>query len=205
VISPTPFQTKEGMEVGADIGISYHLDPAKVSTIFQKYRKGVGEITDIFIRNHVRDALNTVTSTLKVEDVYGLGKAKLINDVQTMVTQMVEPIGIMVDKIYLIGSFRLPKQVTKALNAKLEATQRAQQRENEVAEAKAEANKKIAQSEGKAKSILTVAKAQAEANSILAKSLTKNLVEYEKIKRWNGQLPKVSGSGTGILMNMGDK
>ena len=33
------FQTKEGMEVGADLGISYHVDRSKVSILFQKYRR----------------------------------------------------------------------------------------------------------------------------------------------------------------------
>ena len=50
------FQTQEGLGVNADIGISYHIDTDKVSLIFQKYRKGVDEITDIYLRNMVRDA-----------------------------------------------------------------------------------------------------------------------------------------------------
>ena len=33
------FQTREGLTVGADIGVSYHIDPTKVSSIFEKYRK----------------------------------------------------------------------------------------------------------------------------------------------------------------------
>ena len=56
------FQTTEGMSVNADVGISYHIKPSKVTTVFLKYRKGVDEITDIFLRNIVRDALNTAAS-----------------------------------------------------------------------------------------------------------------------------------------------
>ena len=41
--------------------------------------------------------------------------------------------------IYTIGDFRLPPRVVEAINAKIEATQLAQQRENEVREAEAEA------------------------------------------------------------------
>ena len=35
------FQTVEGMNVGADVGISYAVNGEKVSTIFEKYRKGI--------------------------------------------------------------------------------------------------------------------------------------------------------------------
>ena len=37
----------------------------KVTDIFQKYRKGIDEITDIYIRNEVRDAMIKVTLIVK--------------------------------------------------------------------------------------------------------------------------------------------
>ena len=59
--------------------------------------------------------------------------------------------------------------------------------------------KDIAKAEGEAKSLLTKAKAEAEANRIISNSLTPTLVEYEKIKQWNGILPQVQGSGASIV------
>ena len=44
------FQTSEGLSVNTDVGISYHLDSVKIPQIFQKYRKGIDEITHIYIR-----------------------------------------------------------------------------------------------------------------------------------------------------------
>ena len=194
------FQTKEGMEVGADIGVTYKLDPKKINTIFQKYRKGVEEITDIFLRNYVRDSLNSVASNMAVESVYGSGKTKLMEDVQKKVSNQVSEEGIIIEKIYLLGSFRLPKIVITALNAKVKATQQAQQRENELREAEAEAKKKIAEAEGTARSIIVKADAQAKANRKIAGSLSSALVEYKKIEKWNGVLPKVSGSKSMIML-----
>ena len=194
------FQTSEGMQVGADIGISYHLDPDSVPKIFQKYRKGIDEITNVYLRNHVRDALNKVSSTMRVEDLYGKKKSEFMENVVRIVKNKVSDIGIDIDEIYLIGSFRLPQTVVMALNRKLEATQMAQQRQNEVAQARAEADKKIENARGEAESILTVAKAQADANRILAQSLTPNLVKYKQIERWNGVLPKITGNKSVIPM-----
>jgi hypothetical protein len=37
------------------------------------------------------------------------------------------------------------------------------------------------------------AEAQAKANELLARSITGTLVQYEMTKRWNGQMPQVTG------------
>ena len=207
------FQTKEGMQVGADVGITYSLDPKKISTIFSKYRRGVDEITDTFLRNYVRDAFNAHASTMAVESVYGEGKAKLLSEVEESVRTQVASIGINVEKIYLVNTFRLPETVTEALNRKIEATQRAEQRENELREAEAQAKKNVAEAEGKAKvqvamaeaegtSILIKAKAEAEANSVISKSLDSKLIQYERVKRWDGVMPKVvGGENTSLLID----
>lgn len=194
-------QTKEGMEVTCDIGISYHIEIDKISFIFQKYRKGVEEITDIYLRNMVRDALVAEASMLPVEAVYGSGKADLIAKAQKSVTDQCKEIGIVVENIYLIGSFRLPPQVIEALNSKISATQKSEQRENEIREARAAAEKVKVAADGDAQAILIRAKAQAEANKVLADSLTKEFVVYQTVQRWDGVLPKVSsGSGMNLLI-----
>ena len=188
------FQTADGMTANADIGISYSLDPEKISIIFQTYRRGVEEITDTFLRNMVRDALVKQASNKPIEYVYGAGKAELIAAVQKDVADQVGPIGIKIDKIYWIGEIRLPEVVLKSINAKNAATQMAQQRQNEVAQAKAEADKKIEDARGQAESILRVAEAQAKANQLLSDSLTPEFVQYQAITKWDGQLPKMTGS-----------
>lgn len=200
------FQTIEGMTVSADIGMSYSVDTSKVSELFQKYRKGINEITDVYLRNHVRDALVTFASTKSVEDVYGRGKVEIMNQVEKEVRSQVAPLGLKIENIYWIGEIRLPPKVIDSLNAKIQAVQMTQQRQNEVAQSKAEADKKIEEARGQAESIMLVAKSQAEANIILSKSLTKELVEYKAIERWDGVLPKVSGGATPFIsMDLKDK
>jgi regulator of protease activity HflC (stomatin/prohibitin superfamily) len=199
------FQTKEGLPVNADIGISYTIEKDKVSNVFQKYRRGVAEITDTFLRAHVRDAFNEYAASMPVEGVYGEQKMELLGSVEKRVIEEVAPIGINVHKIFLIGEFRLPKSVTQALEAKIAVTQKAQQRENELREAEAEAKKAIAKAQGEAQSKLVKAEAQAKANLILAKSLTRELVEYERIKKWDGKLPQFQGGGQPFVQFTGQK
>jgi regulator of protease activity HflC (stomatin/prohibitin superfamily) len=207
------FQTKEGLNVNADIGISYHIDPTKVSIVFQKYRKGIEEISNVYLRNMVRDALVKAASTQEVETVYGQGKAELLATVENSVRKEVEPIGIVVEHIYWVGTLKLPDNVTAAINAKIGATQMAAQRENEIQQTKAEAQKVIEAARGEAESKLAVARAnaeavriqgEAEAAAIEAKSKALNtnpqLVQYEIAKNWNGALPTTTMGANSIPM-----
>jgi len=192
------FQTKEGLDVNTDIGISYHIIPDKIGMVFQKYRKGIDEITGVYLRNMVRDAFIQVGAKNPVESVYGEGKTAMMSGIQELVKKQVEEIGIVIEKVYLVGSMRLPPTVITALNEKISATQKAQQRENELREAEAAAKKVVATAEGEAQSVLKKAEAQSKANRMLAESITTQLVQYEAVKRWDGILPKV-GASAGII------
>lgn len=193
------FQDRQGLELNADIGLSYHVNPSKVSTVFQKYKKGIDEITDIFLRNMIRDALVSRSSVLDVEYIYGEGRAGLIDSVKNDVKTKCDSLGIIIEELYWIGRIKLPAVVTNAINAKIQATQIAQQRENELREAEAAAKKQIAAAEGEAKSKLTIAEAEAKANNLLTKSLSQPLVNYKAIEKWNGVLPQVSGEVTPFI------
>lgn len=207
------FQTKEGLNVNTDLGISFHVDPAKVTLVFQKYRKGIDEISDVYLRNMVQDALVRAASNKDVESIYGQGKTDLLSEVETAVRAEVNDIGIVVEHIYWVGTLRLPDNVVSAINAKIGATQMAAQRENEIAQTKAEAQKAVEQARGEAESKLAVARADAdavrlrgdaEADAIRAKSkaLTENpqLVQYEIAHKWDGTLPTTTFGASSIPM-----
>jgi regulator of protease activity HflC (stomatin/prohibitin superfamily) len=193
------FQDKEGTQINADVGVTYSIEPEKADEIFQKYRKGVDEITDIYLRNMVRDALNSETSKMDVADIYGVGKEELMTQVTERVKSQVEPIGIMVEKIYWIGAMRLPQAITNAINEKIQATQKAQQRENELQTAKAQAEIEREKARGEADALMIAAKAEAEANRLKQASITDGLVQYTLAQRWDGKLPQVTGSTTPLL------
>ena len=206
------FQSQEGLTINADVGISYSIDPAKVTTVFQKYRKGIDEITDIYLRNMVRDALVTHASTMTAEDIYGNGRTKLIDTVQETVRSQVAGIGIVVEKVYWNGALRLPPSLQDAINAKVGAVQKAQQRENEVAQAKAEADKQVEAARGEADSKLLIAESEAKAIRIRAEALRSNpelveLVKAEAMKdavaKWNGVMPTQMIPGAALpLLNI---
>lgn len=176
-------QTAEGLSINTDVGITYQIQSDNVVKVFQHYRLGVDEITNTFLRNMVRDSMNQVASTMTIEQLYGTDKDKFITTVNNIVKSEALDAGINVDKIYLIGTFRLPESVIGSINSKIQATQNAMRAENEIALAKAEAQK-----------LIVTANAQATANKLLEVTLTPEYIQYLAIQKWNGKLPNVTGS-----------
>lgn len=207
------FQSKESLTFTANVGISYSVMPGWGDDLYLMYHKGIDEITDIDMRNSVRDAFNRLASSQSVEQIYGEGKAAFVDNVQKMVIEQWEPQGIRVHRIYLVGKMTPPPQVEKSIAAKIEATQKAQMRRNEVAESNAAADKKIAEARGEQESkqkltdaaaydIREKAKAEAEAISLIQKQLSESpmYVEFIKAQKWDGKLPTFMGGSDVVPM-----
>ena len=82
------------------------------------------------------------------------------------------------------------------------------QQDKETAIIKAEQDKETAtinaeqakiKAEGQAEALRIKAEAEAAANKMIAESLTPELIEKAKIDKWNGDVPKVSGSSATIV------
>lgn len=209
-------QTSEGLTITTDAGITYQIQPDNIVKVFTKYRLGIKEITDTFLHNMVRDAMNEVASTMTVDQIYGIKKEKFIRRVNEIVINEATINGINVDKIYLIGSFVLPAMVRDSIDVKIQASQNAIKVENEIAtssaqakktivEAKAAAQQRVIEAEANAQQITLNAQAQAKANMILSASLTPEFVQYQAILKWNGQLPQTNATGALPFINIGEK
>lgn len=203
------FQTSEGMMSTADMSLSFTLEKDKISTLFQTYRRGIDEVSDVYMKNIIRDSVNQIASEFTVEEICGEEKQKFQDKILKDVRNKMAPIGIKVDYIAFIGGIRPPESVVRAIDAKVEATQRAQQRENELREAEAqakkleaiaagEANARIQEARGRAESIRIEAEAKAEANKKIAESIKRDLIDYNATEKWDGKLPQVT-SGNNML------
>lgn len=183
------FQTSEGLSVSSSVGISYRLDIDKIPFLFSQYRRGIHEITQLFLKNYIRDALNKTASKFKIEDLYSSEKQDFFECVEKHLKSHVQEKGIIIEKVYLIGKMHLPESVVTALNLKIEAIQRAHQRENELKEAEAVARKHIAIAQGEADSQLIKARAEAESNKLVMQSINERLITLQAVQKWDGKLP----------------
>lgn len=189
------FNSVEGAAANADIGLSYSYDGEKVPQIFVKFRQDAEHIRDIYMRNHVRDAFVRESSVMKITDIFGPGKQHLLEGVLKNLKAILEPEGIRVETVSIIGEIRVDPAVHSSINSVITANQKATEAEQKVRQAKAEADQAVAEARGKADSVMINATAQAEANHKIQASITPELIRYEAIKKWNGQLPTYTGGG----------
>ena len=204
------FNSKEGMEIYADVSLSYAIEPRRVPDFYVKYRVADLDIfTHGILRDIVRNSLNEVASTYNVEQIYGEQKAQFLAQVEQKIQQKMDPVGVDIQQFGFIGAPRVPAVIAQAITNKAQAIQAAEQATNELAKTQAEAAKTVAEAEGEAKAAVTRAQGEAEANRIRQASLTPQLLELRKIEnskalidRWNGQLPTVQTGNGQMLMEL---
>lgn len=190
---PFTFQTSDAMDVRARVGVEYNINPEKTATIFQTYRKGIEDITEINLRQYISDALIKHAAGMDINALTQGGKTALLDGVLKELRSKLDPVGIRIVKLSWVTDLVYPEQVKESINAKIEATQRALLRENEVAQSKAEAQKRIEEARGIAESTRLRAQAEADAIAIKAKALRDNpdVIQLNAIEKWDGKLPQM--------------
>ncbi len=177
------FQTKEGIKCNADIGVQCKADPGKVNVLFNRYREPMVNIIKTYLRAEIRDAFNRYASSMSVDSLYSNGKISLINHVLDTVTTKFSDSGLIIENITFLSDIRFPEAIQQGIIDKMAASQRAMQRENELREARAMAEKTVIQ-----------AKAQADANRIKMTSITPQLIEWERLQMQKNFIDKWNGS-----------
>jgi regulator of protease activity HflC (stomatin/prohibitin superfamily) len=202
------FSSQEGVNINADVGLSFHIEPTKAPHLYLRFRKNdLIELANGYVRSAVRENFNMVASQMPVQDIYGSKKAKLVSDVTHRLQDLLSKDGFVIDQLTINGALRLPENVAAAINRAMEQTQQAIQAENRVRQVKAEAEQAITQAEGAATAArarakgeadarLITAKAEAKANLILRASTSSSVLQYRALERWNGRLPLMNGGGS---------
>lgn len=199
---PFNFQLSDGTSIGHQLGVSYKVDATKITTIFQTYRKGVDEITGTDLRQKIEDSLNRRGSKMNTDKFIDGGKAALLDDVLADLKKEMDPVGIQVLSISWVGKPDYPPTVIESINAKVTATQKTLQRQQEIQQSKAEADKKIEDARGEAESTMLRAKAESDSINLRGQAIAANpkVLELETIQRWDGKLPVYqAGNGQNII------
>ncbi len=208
------FASSEGVSVNADVGLAFHIDGSKAPRLYARFReRDVKVLAHGYIRNVVREAINETASEMPVQEIYGAGKTRLLNDSLRKVSERLVPDGFVIDQLTFNSALRLPDNVVAAINRAMEATQNAIQAENRVRQIRAEADQAIAEARGlaeasrqrasgEADALLIRARAEAQANEIIRLSVTGPVIQYRMLERWDGHLPVVNGSSTMPMLTM---
>lgn len=218
--------TADGKSLQVDLEFSYKFDQNRVTDVFTQFKGQSGEsVKNTFIKPKMKAWTQEVTAKYPVTDVFGDKRQELNEALDEYLKQKFEPYGIIIDTVNFT-SISTDDETQAAIQKKVNAQQELElanieaktakvqaDKDKEVALIAAEQEKEKASiqaeqakidAEGKAEAIKIKAEAEAEANRKIAESLTPELIEKQKIDKWNGKVPKIQGGNTSTIVDTRD-
>lgn len=197
----TESSTKDMQTVATKLVVSYRIDTNMSYSIIKNIGK---DYENVVVSPAVNESLKAVMAKYTAEECIN-ERAKVSADLVAAINDKLNSQGITVNDVN-ITDFTFSDNFKKAIDDKQVAEQQLKKAETDkktaIVNAQAEAEKKVIAAQAEADAIKAKADAQAEANEKLNKSLTKELVDYQQIQKWDGKLPQVSGSA-GTIVDFG--
>lgn len=180
--------SKDLQTVETVLAINYRVDTSKSYSIY----KNIGaNYETVLVTPAVNEVLKAITAKYTAEE--SVTNRVLISDgLVSGLNDKLNEIGLYVTDVNIIN-FEFSEAFITAIEEKQVAQQKLLKSETEKQTA-------IINAQANAETVRINAEAQAQANKILNESLSDRVIEYNKVQKWNGILPKVTGNG-GSLIN----
>jgi prohibitin 1 len=159
--------SKEGLVFSLDVSIIYNIIPEQASQILQTVS---GNVEDTLLIPYMRSEVRDIVSGKEARDIYSdSGRGEVEKMLKSNLQEKLKDKIIIQDA--LLRKVTLPDTVKNAIESKLSADQKAQQKEFELIQAKKDAEIEVARAEGVAQS-----------NKIVSGSITENYLRYRWIE-----------------------
>ena len=194
--------TKDMQTVHVDMVLNYRLEAANAPAVFQQ--TGVN-YEAVVIDPAAQEVLKAETASHDASDLL-MNRPKVMEAVHKNLKVWLNKYHFILEEV-AITDIKFDPTYQHAIEEKQRQQQIAQQREYELLQAQKEAEIAAAKAKGLADSRKIQAEAEAIYNQKVAASITPEIIKMEYLKRWNGELPRVDGSGkSNFLLNVdGDK
>lgn len=193
--------SKDLQAVQSTIAVNFKVANNYSCSIYQNIGPNYQEI--VFLPA-VQESVKSVSAKYTAEQLITM-RPQVGEEIKQTLEEKVAEYGIIVEKFNIVD-FQFSAEFNSAIEAKQVAEQNLiktkTEQEEQLVIAKTEAEKKKLAAEAEAEAIKIKSEAQAKANDTINASLTDELIEYEKIQKWDGELPLATG-GTAIL-DVGD-
>ena len=188
-------------DVSTQVALNYHVDPSTAQILFQQ----VGfDYANRVIAPAIQESVKQISARFNAENLI-TNRETVKSEIESNIKARLAPYNIIVEALS-ITEFQFTEQFRRAVEAKVEAEQRALQANNDLrrieieaqqAEARAigEQQANIARAEGVRQAAVLQAQGEAEAIQIVEAQLRENprYLEWLKTQRWDGVLPLVTG------------
>src|SRR6185369_18000740 len=190
--------SKEGLIMGLEASILYHLDPAAAATVFQQVGPTFAEV--LLVPNF-RSAIRAITAGNTAASLYSDGREQIALQILEDVRRQVAPRGIVVENV-LLRDLQLPDSLKHAIEAKQQAQQEAQRMEFVLQREKQEAERKRVEAAG-----------IKDFQDIVSQGISEKLLDWkgieatmELVKSQNSKVIVVGNSKNGLpLIYSGDR
>ncbi len=199
--TPASAVSKDLQTVSSTLAVNYRLISDKSPDMY----KNVGiDYQTVLMTPLVQESFKSVTANYTAEELI-TERQTVGEEVKTTLENKLNDYGVYIEKFNIVN-FDFSEEFNNAIEAKQVAEQNLlktkTEQEQAIVIANAEAEQKIIAAKAEAEAILAEAQAQADANELLEQSLTSKVIAYEQIQKWNGVMPKVTGSDGGMLVNI---
>jgi prohibitin 2 len=205
IVESATSASKDLQDVSTQVALNYHVNPDRAQVLYQQLGP---EYANRVIVPAIQESVKQVTARFNAEEL--ITKRETVkNQIEEQVTARLAPYNIVVDALS-ITEFQFSPQFTAAVEAKVEAQQRALQAQNDLrriqieaqqneAQAIGEQKANIARAEGIKQSNVLQAEGEAQAITIIDEQLRNNptYLEWLKATKWDGVLPLVTGGAGG--------
>lgn len=185
--------SKDLQTVETTIAINYRVDASKSYSIYKNIGSNYETVLVVPAVNEVLKA--TVAKYTAEESV--TNRAYISEGLINGLNEKLNEIGLYIADVNIINF-----DFSEAYITAIEEKQVAQQ---QLLKAETEKQTAITNAEAEAEAKKIKADGEAEANKKISESLTDELIEYNKIEKWNGKLPTVTGSNSIIDISLDEE
>lgn len=179
-------QTKDAQWISVETNVKYRVSEENAFKVYKGY-KTLDNLNKNIIGNYAQDALNTVCSQYNVIDILGEKRNEIIEKTVALLSEKFENEGITLTALTL-KDIDAGDEIEKAIKEEAVAKKQVETAEQNRLKAEKEAETKLIEAQG-----------EAAANAAKTSQLTDEILMEQFIKKWNGELPKVTGSDGNII------
>src|SRR5918999_722180 len=170
IVESATSASQDLQDVSTQVALNYHVNPDRAQVLYQQLGP---DYANRVIVPAIQESVKQVTARFNAEEL--ITKRETVkNQIEEQITARLAPYNIVVDAIS-ITEFQFSQQFRTAVEAKVEAQQRALQAQNDLRRIQREA----------------------QAITIIDQQLRNNptYLEWLKSTKWDGKLPLVTGGG----------
>ena len=190
--------SKEGLIMGLEASILYHLDSTRAPEVFQQIGPNYAEV---LLQPTFRSAIRAITAGNSAASLYSDARETVARQILEDVARQVAPRGVIVENV-LLRDLQLPDTLKHAIEAKQQAQQEAQRMEFVLQREKQEAERKRVEAQG-----------IKDFQNVVSEGISDKLLEWkgieetmELVKSQNSKVIVVGNSRNGLpLIYSGDK